>query len=342
MRIRSGAFLPALLTAAAGASEVTVKNDSLADGSAGVIVTGFATSEKAATWLTSPCAGNIVAAQVYWHSATGTAAQSIESAIEIFRAGTFPVPGTLATTIGGPVMTDGVFNEFRYLDQNNTVPVSVPVTQNEVFVISFQFNNPPPQPEGPSVVRDTDGNPGGRNAIFADLGAGKFDWFDSTSFGVNGDWAIRAVINCQSVVTDADVGATVSATPTLYAPGQLLTYTLVVSNAGPAASPNTTIIDTFPTAFTSAAWNCVPSGGASCNGSSGVGNIVATNVNLPNGGAVTYTVNGNVAPGTTGMLINSVTAAVGAPANDPSSANNTSSVEVAPLSDRIFADSFEP
>ena len=68
---------------------------------------------------------------------------------------------------------------------------------------------------------------------------------------------------------------------------------------------------------------------------------MATNVSLPSGSAVTYTVNGNVVLGTSGLLGNTVTAAVGAPATDPNSANNTVSINLAPLSDRIFADDFE-
>lgn len=331
--------LPALLlVSTAAANEVTVKNDSLTDFGNGVIVTGFAMDEKAAVWLTSPCSGNIVAAQIFWHSSTGTAAQDIEAAIEIFRAGTFPDPDTLQATIGGPVLTDGVFNEYRYLDENNTIPLSVQVAQNEKFIVSLQFDHPPPAPDGPSVLRDTDGNPGGRNAIYADLG-GSFAWFDSASFLVMGDWVIRAVVDCQAVSTSADVQVAALASPDLYTPGQTLTYTLDISNSGPGNSPNTTIIDTFPPAFMNPAWTCVPSGGAMCT-ASGTGNIIATNVSLPTGSSVTYTVNGTVAPGTTGTLSNSAAAAVGAPANDPVSSNNTAQVDSAPSSDRIFEDTF--
>ena len=339
MRKVTGAMLAMLLVATAAGNEVTVKNDSLTDFGNGVIVTGFAIGEKAAVWLTSPCAGTIVAAQIYWHSATGTAAQDIENAIEIYRAGTFPQPGLLQTTIGGPVLTDGVFNEYRYLDENNTIPLSVAVTQNEVFIVSFQFANAPPAPDGPSLVRDTDGNPGGRDAIDADLGGGTFAWFDSKTLGVNGDWAIRAVVDCQAVSTSADVAVTASAMPAAYLPGQGLTYSLVISNAGPANSPNTTIVDTFPGAFANPSWTCTPAGGASCV-ANGTGNIVATNVSLPVGSSVTYSVNGTVANGTTGLLSNNVTAAVGAPSSDPVSSNNTATTDLLPDLDRIFADGF--
>ena len=341
MRRAAEIIAGALFAASAGANEVTVQNDSLASLGSGAIVWGFVSGEKAAVWLTSPCAGNVVAAQVYWQSPSGTEADAIESAIEIFRSGTFPNAGALQATIGGPVLKDGVINEWRYTDENNTVPLSVPVALNEKFIVSLEFDAPPVPSVDPSVVRDADGNPGGRNTIYANLGA-SFQWLDSKTLGVNGDWVIRAVVDCQSVVTQADVSAVASASPTLYTPGQPLTYTLLISNAGPAASPSTAIIDTFPSAFTNVAWTCTPSGGANCNGSSGVGNIFASNVNLPSGSSVTYTVDGTVANSATGTMSNSVTAVVGSPANDPSSTNNTGSVDTPPLSDRIFADGFGP
>ncbi len=140
----------------AGASEITIKNDSLGVGT-GNLVPGFVAGEKAASWLTSPCTGNIVAAQVFWRSLTGGAAQAYEDSLEIYRAGSFPDPGTLALTVGGPLLTDGVINEFRYLDENNSVPLIVPVTQGETFVLALTFAEAPDPAEGPSVVEDMDG-----------------------------------------------------------------------------------------------------------------------------------------------------------------------------------------
>jgi len=339
MRKATG-VLPAILLASttAGANEVTVKNDSIVNFSNAVVEAGFAAGERAGVWLTSPCAGNVVAAQIYWLSASGMEAQVVGSAVQVWRAGTFPQPGGLQATIAGPVLTDGVFNEYRYLDENNTIPLSVAVAQNERFVVSFQFFDAP-DVAGPSLVRDTDGNPGGRNTIDADLGGGTFTWLDSTFFGVTGDWAIRAVVDCQSVPTNADVSVTASALPSAYTPGLALAYTLTISNAGPAGSPNTTIIDSFPAAYIAPTWICAGSGGAAC-AASGSGNIVATNVNLPAGSSVVYTVSGTVASGTTGTLGNSVTAAVGSPASDPIGSNNTATINLNLGNDVIFADGF--
>jgi uncharacterized repeat protein (TIGR01451 family) len=278
---------------------------------------------------------------VFWRSLTGTAAQAIEDSIDIYRSGPYPVPGDLAQEIGGPVLTDGVLNEYRYLDENNTIPLIVPVVQDETFVVALTFAAAPDPTLGPSVVDDDDGIEPNRNAIYASLGGGNYQWFANETFGVNGDWVIRAVVDCQSGSNQADVGVTMSADPAQYTAGAPLTYTITVGNAGPGTAASTTIVDAFPAAYTGAAWTCAPSGGASC-AASGSGTIAAV-VSLPPGSEVVYTVDGVVADGTTGTLTNSATAVVGAPAIDPDTTNNTATVDVSPAQDNdlIFRDGFD-
>jgi hypothetical protein len=180
-----------LTASAVRATEVVVQNDSLTDGAIGIIQAGFDPGESAAAWLTSPCDGNIVAVQVFWRSLTGTAPQSIEDSIKVLEAGSFPVPGTQLVSIDGPVMTDGVINEFRYLDENQTIPLIVPIANGQTFVVSFKFLNDPSPSNGPSVVNDVDGCQAGRNTIDA-VGLG---WISSCLLGVTGDWVIRAVVD---------------------------------------------------------------------------------------------------------------------------------------------------
>lgn len=318
--------------------EVTVKNDSVVGGSSGIIVAGFVQGEKAGSWLTSPCTGDIRAVQVFWHSPSGTSAIVIGNAIEISRSGTFPNPGTLADTIGGPVLTDGVLNEYRFKDENSTIPLIVPVQQGETFVVAFVFDSAPVSGD-PSVVRDTDGIQPQRNALCANVGGPSCTWFNASTLGITGDWVIRAVIDCPVVPTDANVSVAISSLPQLYTPNAGLAYTVTVANAGPANSPNTTVVDIFPAAYTGVNWTCTPSGGAACGGS-GSGNITGS-VNLPSGSQVVYAVTGTVAAGTTGTLTNSATAVVNSPANDPSTANNTATINSASITDRIFANGFE-
>jgi uncharacterized repeat protein (TIGR01451 family) len=340
MRVRATfAMLSASLATPVHAVEVTVQNDSLSGFGSAVVVGGFATGEKAGSWLTSPCDGNVRAVQVFWRSQTGTSGETIHSAIEIFRAGTFPSAGALALTIGGPVLTDSVLNEYRYLDENQTLPVVVPVVANETFVVSLQFDGAIGAAD-PSVVRDVDGNQSGRNAILANFG-GNFTWFDSALLGVGGDWVIRAVVDCAAVAQEADVGVEMETDPAQYSAGQPLTYTIVIDNAGPVASPMNTVVDVFPSAFGAPTWTCVGSGGATCP-SSGNGNI-GHSIGLPVGGFVTYMVNGTVAAGTTGTLTNSVAAIVGGAVTDPLTGNNTATTNtVAGGAVPIFADGFEP
>lgn len=329
-----------LYAAHAQANEVTVQNDSLVNNAQGTIEPGFAADEAAATWLTSPCDGNIVAVDVLWRSLNGGAAQSVEEAIAIYSTGVFPYVTTLLENIVGPVMTDGVINEFRYLDENNTIPLSVPVTQGATYAIAFFFANAPNPAEGPSIVADT-GCQAGKNVLFGDIGLGEKHWYSSCDLGVSGDWVIRAVVDCQSVSVNADVAVSMTTTPGLYTPNSPLTYTITISNAGPGAAANTSVVDILPAAFTGAAWSCSTTGGAICtSGISGSGNIIGS-VNLPIGAQVTYTVTGIVATGTTGLITNSVAAVVGSPATDPAGTNNSATTDTAPLSDRIFANGFE-
>lgn len=334
-------FAVLLATAAAGAAsaaEVTVQNDSLTDFGSAVVVTGFVGGGAAASWLTSPCAGNVVAVQVFWRSQSGTGAQVIHEAVRVHRAATFPVPGAVAETVAGPVLTDGVMNEWRYIDENNVIPLVVPVALGETFVVSLTFDEAPPLVVGPSVVRDTNGIQPARNTIYSDFGAG-FEWRDAGTLGVTGDWVIRAVVDCQAASTEADVAVGLAASPAAYTAGAPLAYTLVVSNAGPAAAPGTTVVDLFPAAFTGAAWTCSGSGGGAC-AASGAGNITQL-VSLPPGGQVVFDVTGTVAPGTTGALVNSATAVLGAGLSDPLPGNNTDTVVSMPDDDLIFAAGFE-
>jgi uncharacterized repeat protein (TIGR01451 family) len=332
-------FLAAFM-ASANAVEITVKNDAITNFANAAIVTGFAVNEKAAAWLTSPCAGNVRAVQVFWRSQNGTAANSIEQSIEVLRAATFPQPGAVQASILGPVMNDGVLNEFRFLDENNTIPLNVAVAANEVFVVAFEFGNVPPQGSGPSLVRDVDGILPGRNGLLADIG-GTFQWFNSATLGLTGDWVIRAVVDCPAVPTQVDVSIAMSATPAAYTAGQPITLDIVAANTGPAAAVGTTIVDLFPAALTNVNWSCVGNSGGTCPAATGSGNITAQ-INLPANAATTFSVNAIIANGVTGTISNSATAVVAATLTDTMPDNNTRTLDILPAgSPIIFQNGFE-
>ncbi len=102
-------------------------------------------------------------------------------------------------------------------------------------------------------------------------------------------------------------------------PGDAVSYSIVVSNAGPSAVAAAPVTDSVPASLTGVTWSCA---GAGCTTALGSGSINTT-VNLGVGGSVTFTLNGTVAANATGSLANS--AAVGMPVNvtDPNPANNS-------------------
>jgi uncharacterized repeat protein (TIGR01451 family) len=145
-----------------------------------------------------------------------------------------------------------------------------------------------------------------------------------------------------TTVLHADVAVALSGDPELYTPGQPLTYTLTVTNAGPDASNGTTIDDAFPAALSGVTWTCQASGGATCP-PSGNGDV-GTSIDLPPGASVVFTAIGTVAANATGTITNHATATVDAPTIDPNTANNSVTVttDPAPPQDEIFKNGFDP
>ncbi|HEY6942292.1 DUF7507 domain-containing protein [Dokdonella sp.] len=136
--------------------------------------------------------------------------------------------------------------------------------------------------------------------------------------------------NSSSVTTAVDAAADVAIVktgPSTIASGAPISYTLVVSNAGPSAADGATYADSVPAAITGIVASCgSPSGGASCAPPTLAGNDVSGSVPvLPAGGSVTITISGT-APFGTQSFTNTATATgpVGVP--DPDAANNSASV----------------
>ena len=179
---------------AAFSTEVTVQNDSFVSGGSAVIVGGFHPGEQAAVWLTSPCDGTIVALQVAWLASDPGATFSLERNIWVYDGGTFPNPGAVLEQLEGPVLWPGVINEYRYLDDNNSFPINIPVTAGQTFVVSLEFDNYT-YPLSGSVVRDVDGCQNGRNALYDTGGS----WSNFCAL-LAGDLVIRAVIDCEDPI----------------------------------------------------------------------------------------------------------------------------------------------
>jgi hypothetical protein len=177
------------------ADEIVVQNDSIEDYGEVYIVGDFIAGEHAGVRLTSPCDGTIVAVQIIWLEGTPGHLPSLEEAIHIYDGSTFPTPGDELELLEGPVLTPGYINEFRYLDEAQTVPLEVPVTAGQQFYVTLEFANPTDVGNGgPSVVRDIDGCHAGSNVLYGNIGAG-WHWYDFCIL-LAGDLGIRAVVNC--------------------------------------------------------------------------------------------------------------------------------------------------
>ncbi len=109
------------------------------------------------------------------------------------------------------------------------------------------------------------------------------------------------------------------------APGETITYDLVVTNHGPSGVRGALVTDVFPGALENVEWECFSLAlGATClNGSDGIGDLVDKEVRLPAGSQLLITASGTIKPGVTGAIVN--TASVAAPNGfiELAPANNT-------------------
>ncbi|WP_421797554.1 beta strand repeat-containing protein [Haliscomenobacter sp.] len=121
--------------------------------------------------------------------------------------------------------------------------------------------------------------------------------------------------------SSADLSISKTDGSTTYTPGVGVTYTVVVSNAGPSNVVGATVADNAPTGTTITSWSAVFAGGATGT-ASGTGNISQT-VSIPSGGSITYTITVSVPSSQTGNLVNTATVSVPSGTTDPTPGNNS-------------------
>jgi uncharacterized repeat protein (TIGR01451 family) len=129
-----------------------------------------------------------------------------------------------------------------------------------------------------------------------------------------------------------DVGVTKTVAPSEVVPGQPVTYTITVSNAGPHPATGTApvaVTDTLPAELLVPTWTCVASAGSSCAAVSGSGSL-ATTANLAVGGTAVYTVSGTLSPTFLGTLSNTVTVAGPGTVPELNPADNSATVDSTP------------
>jgi uncharacterized repeat protein (TIGR01451 family) len=108
------------------------------------------------------------------------------------------------------------------------------------------------------------------------------------------------------------------------AAGGPVRYTITVRNNGPSAVAGATVSDAMPPQVTDLSWSCQADPGAACGQASGSGPI-STTVDLPVGAQAIFTLDGTVAPGTVGDLINTATVERPPDVTDPNPSNNSTS-----------------
>jgi len=125
-------------------------------------------------------------------------------------------------------------------------------------------------------------------------------------------------------------------------PGQAVSYTVTVQNlSSVVAVPDTSFSYTLGAELGSISWTCSASNGATCP-ASGNG-APAHSIALPAGASVSYTTNATIGAGVTAGTTISTTASatVVAPYGDPTSANNTATVQFVVAGEGVFANGFE-
>jgi hypothetical protein len=181
-----------LISTPAGAVEMTLQNDGWIDGGLVYCQAGFAAGEEGAATL-GPVAATFTIEKIRFLFCGDTLTRTVT--LRIYLDSGNPNPGTEIYNADYQVTgADDALQEIDLSGENVTVPGGGSIR------VSFQF-----QHAGlPSISRDDDGILAGRNWINA-TGMG---WVAASTFGLTGDWVIRAIVDVQQVdEPDAGVDA---------------------------------------------------------------------------------------------------------------------------------------
>ena len=137
------------------------------------------------------------------------------------------------------------------------------------------------------------------------------------------NFANNSVVDNDILTPQVDLAITKTDGQTAIDAGTAITYTIVVTNAGPsnAQGQNDAIVtDNFAPELLSPTWSCVPSAGSSCGSGSG---DINESVNVLAGGTLTYTVNATVSGSASGTLSNTAAVTAGGGTTDTDLGNNS-------------------
>ncbi|HEX3820228.1 MAG TPA: C25 family cysteine peptidase [Candidatus Sulfotelmatobacter sp.] len=126
-----------------------------------------------------------------------------------------------------------------------------------------------------------------------------------------------------TVGSTADMAVTDADSPDPVAAGANITYTQIVTNNGPSAADNATVVSPVPANTTF--FSMTPPSGWSCQTPAvgSTGNVVCTNANMAGGTSGTFTMVVKVNTGVTNGTVITDTVSVSSSATDPTSGNNS-------------------
>jgi hypothetical protein len=142
----------------------------------------FAVGEQAGVVFDVPAAHypiEILKVGIGYGSQAGGNPQVTEEAVHIYEAG-LPDPGFPIFSLGGPILTDGVINEFDLEPEAGEI-----IINSGPFSVALEFALENSEVlSASSVVHDGNGCQSGKNLIRNQVG----DWFDVCLIGLSGDW----------------------------------------------------------------------------------------------------------------------------------------------------------
>ena len=119
-----------------------------------------------------------------------------------------------------------------------------------------------------------------------------------------------------------------------------VTYTIIVTNAGPSTATSATLSDAAP-GLSAVSWTCTPTPPAACPHASGSG-AIGEILTLAAGRTLTYQLTGTVTGASGGTLTNTAQIAAAGGTTDVDPADNSATDVDAIISDEIFGNGFEP
>jgi uncharacterized repeat protein (TIGR01451 family) len=128
-----------------------------------------------------------------------------------------------------------------------------------------------------------------------------------------------------NVTSSADLQITKDNGVLVYSAGDILTYTVVVTNNGPDNVTSAVVSDAILPQITSWSWTCTSqnNGANGCDEASNSNVDFNDTVNLPNGGSIVYTVTANTSGSASGNLSNTAFITIPAGYIDPVPGNNS-------------------